>query len=102
MARDPQIGKYEVCLQQPAILVIHEQGGTVCSPLPSPLTWIWANEEASGSSSDFDGVSVGAGADAEDANVAAYSEADDDDFSEDFTACSGSCDHCGRCPYKCR
>jgi hypothetical protein len=40
LARDPEIGKYEVCLQQPGILEIRKQGGKVSSPLPSPLTWI--------------------------------------------------------------
>ena len=98
MARDPQIGKYEVCLQQAGILEIRKQGGIVPSPLPSPLTWIWADQEDSDSGSSSRDVFVGAETSDTD-DMAAHSDADDE-FTEDFTACSGACGYCGRCPYK--
>jgi hypothetical protein len=98
LARDPNIGKYEVCSQQPGILEIFEQGGKVSSPLPSPLTWIWADQDGSDSASSFNGVSIGA--EGSDADVATHSGAEDDDFPEDFTACSDACEYCGRCLYK--
>lgn len=97
LARDPGFGKYEVCVQKPGVLEIRKQGGVVSSPLASPLTWIWTDEDGSGSESDSSGVLVGA----EDAK-AYFSDGDDDDFPEDFTACSESCDHCGQCKYKLR
>jgi hypothetical protein len=97
-ARDPAIGKYEVCLQQPGVLEIRKQGGTVASPLPSPLTWIWADQDDSDSALSSKSVSVGA--EASDADVAAHSDADDDEFVEDFTACSEACGYCARCSYK--
>jgi hypothetical protein len=105
LARDPAIGKYEVCMQQPGILEIRKQGGTVSSPLPSPLTWIWADQDGSDTGSSSHGVSVDAGASddgASDDDVAAHSDGDDADFTEDFTACSNACDYCGRCSYKLR
>lgn len=46
LARDPATGKFEVCLQQRGILEIREPGGTVSSPLPSPPTWIWADQDS--------------------------------------------------------
>jgi hypothetical protein len=98
LARDPEIGKYEVCLQQPGILEIRKQGGKVSSPLPGPLTRIWADQDGSDSASSFNGVSVGA--EGSDADVAAHSGAEDDHFPEDFTACSDACEYCGRCLYK--
>lgn len=99
MARDPEIGKYEVYLQQRGVLEIRKQGGTVCSPLPSPLTWIRADQDDSESGSSS--RSVSAGGEASDVDVAAHSDAnDDDDFPQDFTACSDVCDYCGRCSYK--
>jgi hypothetical protein len=97
LARDPGFGKYEVCVQKPGVLEIRKQGGVVSSPLASPLTWIWTDEDGSGSESDSSGVLVGA----EDAK-AYFSDGDDDDFPEDFTACSESCDYCGQCKYKLR
>jgi hypothetical protein len=100
MARDPEIGRYEVCLKQQGILEIREPGGTTFSPLPSPLTWIWADQDGSDTASNSSGVSVGA--ETSDADVAAHSDADDDDFPEDFTACSDTCGYCGRCSYKLR
>jgi len=100
MARDPEIGKYEVCLQQAGVLEIRKQGGTVSSPLPSPLTWIWADQDDSDSGSSFKDVFVGA--EASDADVAAHSDADDDDFTADYTACSVTCGYCGECSYKLR
>jgi hypothetical protein len=100
MARDPDIGRYEVCLKQQGVLEIREPGGTVFSPLPSPLTWIWADQDGSDTASNSSGVSVGA--EKSDADVAAHSDADDDDFPEDFTDCSDACDYCGRCSYKLR
>jgi hypothetical protein len=100
LARDPAIGKYEVCSQQPGILEIREQGGKVSSPLPSPLIWIWADQDGSDSASSSHGVPVGA--EASDADVAVHSDAEDDDLAEDFTACSDACEYCGRCSYKCR
>ncbi|KAM0709125.1 hypothetical protein Q7P35_003161 [Cladosporium inversicolor] len=100
MARDPEVGKYEVCLQQRGVLEIRKQRGKVSSPLPSPLTWIWADQDYSESGSSPGSVTAGGGA--SDADVAAHSEADDDDFPEDFTACSDACDYCGRCSYKLR
>lgn len=99
-ARDPAIGKYEVCLQQRGVLEIRKQGGTVSSPLPSPLTWIWADQGGSDSASNSDGVSVGA--EVSDPDVATHSDADDDEFPEDLTACSDACGYCGRCSYKLR
>ena len=100
MARDPEVGRYEVCLKQQGILEIREPGGTTFPPLPSPLTWIWADQDGSDTASNSSGVSVGA--ETSDADVAAHSDADDDDFPEDFTACSDTCDYCGRCSYKLR
>lgn len=100
MARDPEVGRYEVCLKQQGILEIREPGGTTFSPLPSPLTWIWADQDGSDAASNSSGVSVGAGT--SDADVAAHSDADDDDFPEDFTDCSETCNYCGRCSYKLR
>lgn len=97
LARDPDFGKYEVCLQQRGILEIRKQGGVVSSPLASPLTWIWTDQDDSGSDSDSSSVLEGAAHD-----KAAYSDGDDDDFPEDFTACSESCDYCGQCKYKLR
>jgi hypothetical protein len=110
LARNPAIGKYEVCVQQPGILEIRKQGGTVTSPLPSPLTWIWADQDGSDSNSSSHGVRVGAGAsdggasddEASDADAAAHSDLDDDGFAEDFTACSNACGYCGRCSYQLR
>ena len=99
IARDPDIGRYEVCLQQQGILEIRKPGGTTFSPLPSPLTWIWADQDDnSDSASHSSGVSVSA--ETSDADEAAHSDADDDDFPEDFTACSDACGYCGRCSYK--
>jgi hypothetical protein len=100
MARDPDIGKYEVCLQQAGVLEIRKQGGTVSSPLPSPLTWIWADQDDSDSGSSSKSVFVGA--EVSDADDAAHSDAHDDDFTPNYTACSVTCDYCGRCPYKLR
>jgi hypothetical protein len=97
LARDPDFGKYEVCMQQPGILEIRKQGGEVSSPLASPLTWIWTDEDGSGSDSDSSGVLVGAEDD-----KAVHSDGDDNDFPEDFTACSETCDYCGQCKYKLR
>jgi hypothetical protein len=100
MARDVEVGRYEVCLRQQGILEIREPGGTTFSPLPSPLTWVWADDEGSDTASNSSGVFVGA--ETSDADVAAHSDADDDDFPEDFTACSDTCNYCGRCSYKLR
>lgn len=98
LARDPDFGKYEVCLSQPGVLEIRKQGGTVFSPLSSPLTWIWGDCDGSESDLKSDGVAVGA---EEDQDAAEFSD-DDDEFAQDFTACSESCDYCGRCKYKLR
>jgi hypothetical protein len=98
IARDPDIGRYEVCVQQQGVLEIREPGGTVSSPLASPLTWIWADHVGPDSDSSSNGVSVGE--EAGDADVAAHSDADDDDVPEDFTACTDACNYCGRCSYK--
>jgi hypothetical protein len=84
-------------MRQQGILEIRKQGGEVSSPLASPLTWIWTDEDGSDSGSDSNGALIGAEDD-----KAAYSEGDDDDFPEDFTACSESCDYCGQCKYKLR
>jgi hypothetical protein len=100
MARDPEVGKYEVCLQQRGVLEIRKQGGTVSSPLPSPLTWIWADQDDSDSGSSFKDVFVGA--EASDADLATHSDVDDDSFTENYTACSVACEYCGRCSYKLR
>ena len=100
MARDPDIDRFEVCLQQPGVLELREPGGKVFPPLPSPLTWIWADQGGSEYASDSSGVSVGA--ETSDADVAAHSGDDDDDFPEDFTACSDACGYCGQCSYKLR
>jgi hypothetical protein len=100
IARDPAIERYEVCVQQRGVLEICEPGGAVSSPLPSSLTWIWADRDGSDSGSSSNGVSIGTGAG--DADVAAHSDADDDDVPEDFTACTDACDYCGRCSYKLR
>jgi len=97
LARDPDFGKYEVCMRQQGILEIRKQGGVVSSPLASPLTWIWTEQDDSDSESDSSGVLVGAEDD-----KAVHSDGDDEDFPEDFTACSESCDYCGRCKYKLR
>jgi hypothetical protein len=97
LARDPDFGKYEVCMQMPGVLEIRKQGGEVSSPLASPLTWIWTDQDGSGSESDSSGVLVGAEDD-----KATYSDGDDDDFPEDFTACSETCDYFGQCKYKLR
>jgi hypothetical protein len=97
LARDPDFGKYEVCMQMQGVLEIRTQGGEVSSPLASPLTWIWTDQDGSGSESDSSGVLVGAEDD-----KAAYSDGDDDGFPEDFTACSETCDYCGQCKYKLR
>jgi hypothetical protein len=105
IARDPAIGKYEVCVQQQGILEIRKQGGTVSSPLPSPLTWVWADQDDSDTGSSSHRVSVDAGAsdaEASDDDAAAHSDGDDAEFTEDFTACSATCDYCGRCSYKLR
>ena len=102
IARDPDVQKYEVCVQKQGLLEIREQGGTVSSPLPSPLTWIWADHESEDddTKSNSDGISVGS--ETSDPDLIAHSDADDDDFVEDFTACSDACDYCGRCSYKTR
>lgn len=104
MARNPDIQKFEVCVQKQGLLEIREQGGIVSSPLPSPLIWIWADhedeDEDEDSKSSSDGVSVGS--QMADPDVIAHSDAEDDDFAEDFTACSDACDYCGRCLYKTR
>ncbi|KAK4899866.1 hypothetical protein LTR49_027563 [Elasticomyces elasticus] len=100
IARDPAIGRYEVCVQQRGVLEIREPGGTVSSPLASPLTWIWADQDVSDSGESSNGVSVGT--EAGDADVATHSDADDDNVPEDFTACTDACDYCGRCSYKLR
>jgi hypothetical protein len=97
LARDPDFGKYEVCMQMSGVLEIRKQGGEVSSPLASPLTWIWTDQDGSGSESDSSGVLVGAEDD-----KATYSDGDDDDFPEDFTACSETCDYFGQCKYKLR
>lgn len=97
LARDPDFGKYEVCCQQPGVLEIRKQGGKVSSPLASPLTWIWTDEDVSDSDSDSSGVLIGAEDD-----KAAYSDGEDGEFPEDFTACSETCDYCGQCKYKLR
>lgn len=98
LARDPDFGKYEVCLSQPGVLEIRKQGGTVFPPLSSPLIWMWGDFDGTESDSTSDGVAVGA---EEHLNAAEYSD-NDDDFAQDFTACSESCDYCGRCKYKLR
>lgn len=98
LARDPDFGKYEVCLSHPGVLEIRQQGGTVFSPLSSPLIWIWGDCDGTESDSNSDGVAVGA---EEDSDAAEYSD-NDYDFAQDFTACSESCDYCGRCKYKLR
>lgn len=100
MARGPEIGKYEVCLQQRGVLEIRRQGGPVSSPLPSPLTWIWADQDDSESGSSPGSVS--AGEEASDADVAAHSDADEEDLPKDYTACSDDCEYCGQCSYKLR
>jgi hypothetical protein len=97
LARDPDFGKYEVCVRQQGILEIRKQGGVVSSPLASPLTWIWTDQDGSDPGSDSSSVSVGAEDD-----KAAYSDGEDNDFPEDFTACSESCDYCGQCKHKLR
>jgi hypothetical protein len=97
LARDPDFGKYEVVCQQPGVLEIRKQGGEVSSPLASPLTWIWTDEDVSDCDSDSSGVLISAEDD-----KAAYSDGDDGDFPEDFTACSETCDYCGQCKYKLR
>lgn len=99
-ARDPAIGRYEVCVRERGVLEIREPGGTVSSPLASLLTWTWADRDGSDSGSSSNGASIGTGAG--DADVAAHSDADDDDVPEDFTACTDACDYCGRCSYKLR
>ena len=100
MARDANVGRYEVCLRQQGIVEIRKPGGTTFSPVPSPLIWVWADGDGSDTASNSSAVSVGA--ETSDADVAAHSDADDDEFSEDFTACSDTCDYCGRCSYKLR
>jgi hypothetical protein len=100
MARDPAIGKFEVCLQQRGILELRKQGGSVSSPLPSPLIWIWADQGDSDSDSSSRKAFVGA--EDSDADFAAHSDADDDDFTENYTACSTACGYCGHCSYRLR
>lgn len=100
LARDPDYGKYEVVMQKQGILDIRKQGGVVSSPLASPLTWIWADQDGADSDSDSSSGAL-VGAEDADADAAAYSDGEDD-LPEDFTACSDSCDYCGRCRYKLR
>jgi hypothetical protein len=101
MARDPEVGKFEVCLQQRGVLEIRKQGGTVSSPLSSPLVWIWADQDDSDSGPSSGRASVCAEG-SDDADVAAHSDADDDSFTENYTACSTACGYCGHCSYKLR
>lgn len=92
LARDPDFGKYEVCLRQPGTLEIRQQGGTVSSPLSDPSIWT------------VDNTSFGPGADGSsegsESDTAAYSDEEGGDDRLDYTACTDSCGYCGRCFYK--
>lgn len=66
--------------------------------MSSPLIWIWADYEDEDSAAGSDGRFNGSNT--KDSDVIAHSDAEDDDFVEDFTACSDACKYCGRCLYK--